>query len=145
MILSGRKVNEKMTKIFLEKIINYLKLKKKVVKGTKMLIIGGTFKEDCPDVRNSKIIDFLIQALKEGFNLNIYDPIADFSNLDKSLKKYIINDLPLTQEYDVLVIGVVHSIFKKFLIKNYSKILNENGFAFDIKGILKKRNNIIRP
>jgi len=145
MILSGRKVNEKMTKIFLEKIINYLKLKKKMVKGTKMLIIGGTFKEDCPDVRNSKIIDFIIQALKEGFNLNIYDPIADFSNLDKSLKKYIINELPLTQEYDVLVIGVAHSIFKEFLIKNYSKILNENGFAFDIKGILKKRNNIIRP
>ena len=145
MILSGRKVNEMMSTIFLEKIINYLKLKKKTVRGTKMLIIGGTFKEDCPDVRNSKIIDFLIQALQKGFILNIYDPIADFTNLDKSLKKYIINELPLNQEYDVLVISVAHSLFKEFLINNYLKILNKNGFVFDIKGILKKSKNIIRP
>ena len=145
MILSGRKLNEKMSSIFLEKIIDHLKVQNKQVKATKMLIMGAAFKEDCPDIRNSKIFDFLTKALKKGFNIKIYDPIADFSNLEKSFKKYIIYKLPENREYDVLVISVAHAVFKKYRMKKYLQILKKNGFIFDIKGILKKNDNVIRP
>ena len=145
MILSGRKVNEKMSSIFLEKIIDHLKVQNKQVKATKMLIMGAAFKEDCPDIRNSKIFDFLTKALKEGFSVNVYDPIADLSNLDKSLKKYIIHELSVKKKYDVLVLAVAHSVFKKLPMKSYLDILNEDGFIFDIKGILKKSDVVLRP
>ena len=145
MILSGRKVNEKMSSIFLEKIIDHLKAQNKQVKATKMLIMGAAFKEDCPDIRNSKIFDFLTKALKEGFSVNVYDPIADLSNLDKSLKKYIIHELSVKKKYDVLVLAVAHSVFKKLPMKSYLDILNEDGFIFDIKGILKKSDVVLRP
>ena len=145
MILSGRKLNEKMSSIFLEKIIDHLKVQNKQVKATKMLIMGAAFKEDCPDIRNSKIFDFLTKALKEGFSVNVYDPIADLSNLDKSLKKYIIHELSVKKKYDVLVLAVAHSVFKKLPMKSYLDILNEDGFIFDIKGILKKSDVVLRP
>ncbi len=145
MILSGRRVNEKMSDFFLEKILNYLNIKNKKVKGTKMLIMGAAFKEDCPDIRNSKIIDFLCQALKQGFNLQLFDPIADFSNLDKSLEQYIIYEIPKHKEYDVLVISIAHKVFKKYPMNKYLQILKKDGFILDIKGILEKNDNVLRP
>ena len=145
MILSGRRVNEKMSDFFLEKILNYINIKNKKVKGTKMLIMGAAFKEDCPDIRNSKIIDFLCQALKQGFNLKIFDPIADFSNLDKSLEQYIIYEIPKHKEYDVLVISIAHKVFKKYPMNKYLQILKKDGFILDIKGILEKNDNVLRP
>ena len=145
MILSGRKLNEKMSSIFLEKIIDHLKVQNKQVKATKMLIMGAAFKEDCPDIRNSKIFDFLTKALKEGFSVNVYDPIADLSNLDKSLKKYIIHELSVKKKYDVLVLAVAHSVFKKLPMKSYLDILNEDGFISDMKGIFKKSDFVLRP
>ena len=145
MILAGRKVNEKMSKFFLEKIINYMSKIKIKIKSPKMLVLGCSFKEDCPDIRNSKAIDFIIRAKKKGFFVNIFDPIADISNLDLQLKQNIVSIFPENKKYDVLVLAVAHNQFKKISLKNYYKILNKKGFIFDIKGILEKKENILRP
>ncbi len=145
MILSGRKVNEGMSKFFLEKIINNMHQKKITVKDSKMLILGLTFKEDCPDIRNSKVIELIKNASSKGFKLNIYDPIADTSNLEESIKKDIVYELPKNKTFDVLIIAVAHENFKVIPYKFYCRTLNENGFIFDLKGILSKKNNILRP
>ena len=73
MILSGRKVNEKMINFFLEKITDFMNSVNKNTKNSKMLVLGCSFKEDCPDIRNSKTIDFIIEAKNQGFLVDIFD------------------------------------------------------------------------
>ena len=145
MILSGRRVNEKMSDFVLEKIIKHMKYKKIPILESKMLVLGCTFKEDCPDARNSKVIDFIIQAKNKGFAIEIYDPIVDESNLDESVKKHIISDFPEESIYTVLFIGVAHSQFVNYNQDKYFNILNEKGFIFDLKGVLNIRENVLRP
>ena len=145
MILSGRKVNEKMINFVLRKIIIHMEIKKRPINGAKMLILGCTFKEDCPDVRNSKIIDLATSAKKKGFDINIYDSIADVSDLDEFIKKEMIDSLPENKIYDVLLIAVAHKHFKEISYKKYLRILNDSGFIFDLKGILKERDKVLRP
>ena len=122
-----------------------MEIKKRPINGAKMLILGCTFKEDCPDVRNSKIIDLATKAKKKGFDINIYDSIADVSDLDEFIKKEMIYSLPENKIYDVLLIAVAHKQFKEISYKKYLRILNDSGFIFDLKGILKERDKVLRP
>ena len=122
-----------------------MEIKKRPINGAKMLILGCTFKEDCPDVRNSKIIDLATSAKKKGFDINIYDSIADVSDLDEFIKKEMIDSLPENKIYDVLLIAVAHKHFKEISYKKYLGILNDSGFIFDLKGILKERDKVLRP
>ena len=143
-VLSGREVNEKMTEFLLGKIIKNLNKFELNSRPPTMVIFGITFKEDCPDIRNSKVIDFIKLSKDYGFNLNIYDPIADIVGLDESIKKYVIEDFPKDGLYDVVFLAVPHRSFKQTPYKNFNSILSSKGFIFDLKGILGKRKNVIR-
>ena len=144
MILSGRKVNEKMINFFLEKITDFMNSVNKNIKNSKMLVLGCSFKEDCPDIRNSKTIDFIIEAKNQGFLVDIFDPVADYSNLDESIKEDIVLKFPIEKKYDVLVISLAHKQFKEMSHNQFEKILTKKGFIFDIKGILDKKKNVLR-
>ena len=143
-VLSGREVNEKMTQYVLKKIVDNLKKFKIDSQTPKMLICGLSFKEDCPDIRNSKVIEFIKISKDFGFSLNIYDPIADLFTLDQSIKQYTINEFPKNNLYDVIFLAVPHKEFKEISYEKYNSILNFNGFIFDLKGILGKWSNVIR-
>ena len=144
MILSGRKVNEKMINFFLEKITDFMNSVNKNTKNSKMLVLGCSFKEDCPDIRNSKTIDFIIEAKNQGFLVDIFDPVADYSNLDESIKEDIVLKFPIEKKYDVLVISLAHKQFKEMSHNQFEKILTKKGFIFDTKGILDKKKNVLR-
>ena len=144
-VLSGREVNEKMTDYILGKIVDRLNKLEINLEETRILICGISFKEDCPDIRNSKVIDFINLSKDLGFRLNIYDPIADLIDLDLSIKKYVLKDFPNTELYDVIFIAVPHREIREIPYEKYNGILNLKGFIFDLKGILVKRNNIIHP
>ena len=144
-VLSGREVNEKMTEYILGKIVDRLNKLEINLEETRILICGISFKEDCPDIRNSKVIDFINLSKDLGFRLNIYDPIADLIDLDLSIKKYVLKDFPNTELYDVIFIAVPHREIREIPYEKYNGILNLKGFIFDLKGILVKRNNIIHP
>ena len=144
MILSGRKVNEKMINFFLEKITDFMNSVNKNIKNSKMLVLGCSFKEDCPDIRNSKTIDFIIEAKNQGFLVDIFDPVADYSNLEESIKEDIVLKFPIEKKYDVLVISLAHKQFKEMSHNQFEKILTKKGFIFDVKGILDKKKNVLR-
>tara|TARA_B100000886_G_C20421138_1_gene491671 strand:+ start:1921 stop:3255 length:1335 start_codon:yes stop_codon:yes gene_type:complete len=144
-VLSGREINEKMTSILLKKIVKNLKKFKITSKPPTILIFGICFKEDCPDIRNSKVIEFIKLSIDLGFKINIYDPIADIEKLDKSLKKFVLNDFPSNNIYDVLFLAVPHKVFKEHKYEKYNSLLKSKGFILDLKGILGKKNNIVRP
>ena len=116
----------------------------KNIKNSKMLVLGCSFKEDCPDIRNSKTIDFIIEAKNQGFLVDIFDPVADYSNLDESIKEDIVLKFPIEKKYDVLVISLAHKQFKEMSHNQFEKILSKKGFIFDVKGILDKKKNVLR-
>ena len=144
-LLSGRKVNENMSKFVFDKILKNLADSKFVFKNSKVLICGISFKEDCPDTRNSKVFDLIKLFEKKDFDVDVYDPIADLDkdNYLKSSNKLL--KFPTNQKYDVIVISVAHKIFRKTPYDTFNKILNKKGIIFDLKGILNKEINVIRP
>ena len=135
-ILAGRRLNDSMGIYVANLIIKNLIKKGFQVKGSKILILGVTFKENCPDTRNSKVPDIIKELKDFGLLIDVYDPWVNDSKLDIKLKK-VLDDTT----YDSILVAVAHDRFLKI---DYSSILNNKGFIFDLKGILNKNKNIIR-
>jgi len=136
-ILAGRRLNDGMGDYVASEIVRCMIKKNIPVNRSKILILGITFKENCPDVRNTKVVD-LINALKDyGANVSIYDPWADEKevNLEYALKssKSLPND-----NFDTIVLAVSHDKFRKL---DFLSLMNKNAVLYDVKNFLK--NNLV--
>lgn len=140
-ILSGRKINDGVAKFVTDAIIKKLILANKVVKQAKVAILGITFKEDCPDVRNSKVID-IIGGLKE-YNINpiIVDPQADAEEARREYEIELV-DIRNVRNVDCVVLAVAHSAFKKMSLDEldvlFGAVDNSEKVLIDVKSILDK-------
>lgn len=140
-ILSGRKINDGMSVFVADTIIKKLILANKVVKQSKVVVLGATFKENCPDIRNSKVID-IIKRLRE-FDINpiICDPHA---NSEETKQEYNINldEFDKIDNADCLVLAVAHDKFKELSIKQIDKMFrntsNSEKIVIDVKSIFNK-------
>ena len=131
-ILAGRRLNDSMGEYIASQIVKLMLKKGIYVYGANLLMLGITFKENCPDVRNTKIVD-LILALKEyGIAITIFDPLASLEEVYKEYKLDITNIIP-NQKFDTVVLGVAHA---EFLSLNFSELQKENSLLYDVKGIL---------
>ena len=133
-ILAGRRMNDGMGEYVASRTIKYMLKKGVQVLNSTILILGFTFKENCPDIRNTKVVD-IYNALKE-YNLNVivYDPWAS-ANLVKTIYGIeLINDLP-TKKVDAAILAVAHNVFKSLDIKS---LVKEESVIFDVKGILDR-------
>jgi UDP-N-acetyl-D-glucosamine/UDP-N-acetyl-D-galactosamine dehydrogenase len=132
-ILSGRRVNDNMGIFVANKLIKLLIKKGHRIEGSKVLILGITFKENCPDIRNSRVID-VYQELKEfGVEVEVYDPWASKPEVKE---EYNINLLDsLKDKYDGILLAVSHEEYKLLNLENFK---NTNAVIFDIKGIYDK-------
>ena len=89
----------------------------KTINNSDILILGVTFKEDCPDVRNTRVIDIIKELNRFGANVNLYDPLANYQSLDHSVDyKSIENPLNFNRKYDAIIVAVAHKEFKKISI-----------------------------
>jgi UDP-N-acetyl-D-galactosamine dehydrogenase len=132
-ILSGRRVNDNMGMFVANKVAKLLIQKGKKIRGAKILILGITFKENCPDIRNSKVIDIYNELFQFGFNIEIYDPYA---NQEEVMHEYGINLTTQLSKYDGIVLAVSH---KDFIKLDYNELKSENSsIIFDIKGVLER-------
>jgi UDP-N-acetyl-D-galactosamine dehydrogenase len=105
------------------------------VNGAQLLMLGITFKENCPDVRNTKIVD-VVHALQDyGIQVTIFDPWAKPSEVRHEYKMETINEMP-SQTFDAIVLGVAH---KEFTAIDFSKLKKANGVLFDVKGVLNEK------
>ncbi len=144
-LLAGRKVNENMYKFILKKIIINLKKNKVNIKESSLLVLGYSYKENCPDIRNSKVINLCKEGIKKGILITIYDPIANKNYLEKNILDKSINEFPHGKKFDAILIAVSHDVFKNIPLSEYRSILKKKGFIFDLKGILNQSEEIIRP
>lgn len=133
-ILAGRKLNDSMPHYIASEVIKLMAKKNITINNSKVLILGITFKENCNDIRNSKIIDIVYQLNEYGISVWVYDPIAISENVEKEFGLKNINTIP-DQVYDGIILAVSHNIFKKFNLKKY---LKNNSFIYDCKSFFGK-------
>jgi len=133
-ILAGRRLNDSMGEYVASQVVKLMIKKGIAINGANLLMLGITFKENCPDVRNTKIVD-VVQALADyGIQVTIFDPWAKPSEVKHEYNLTTTNELP-AETFDALVLGVAH---KEFTNIDFSKLKKENGILFDVKGILKE-------
>jgi UDP-N-acetyl-D-galactosamine dehydrogenase len=133
-ILAGRRMNDGMGEYVANETIKLMLKKGIQVLNSNILIMGFTFKENCPDVRNTKVVD-IYRALKEyNVNLTIYDPWASPNIAKREYNVEIANELPV-QKFDAIILAVAH---KEFLGLNVKSLCEERHIIFDVKGKLDK-------
>lgn len=134
-ILSGRRVNDNMGNFVADKVVKLMIGKDLRIKGAKALILGITFKEDCPDVRNTRIVDIFFELKKFGLNVDVYDPIADPEEVSQEYGINIINKIDAGTTYDAIIVAVAH---QAFLSLDMKQIANEPCVIFDTKACLER-------
>ena len=136
-ILAGRRLNDSMGQYVAEQVIKTMIKKDINVNGAEILMLGITFKENCPDVRNTKIVD-VIRALEDfGVKVTTFDPWANPEEVDHEYKLECQNTIP-NKKFDAIVLGVAH---KEFLDMDFSFLRKENAILYDVKGVLKNSDN----
>jgi len=133
-MMTARRLNDTMGEYVGEQVIKLMNKKGVLVKDAKILILGITFKENCPDIRNTKAVD-IYEALSEyTHNITVYDPWANASHVEEEYHVPVANTLP-NDQYDVIILAVAH---KEFLSVNLKSMLRNNGLIYDVKGILPR-------
>lgn len=142
-IVSGRDTNDQMHNFLIKKIHSHLTKNKKTLKNMKILVLGFTFKENCPDIRNTRVENLVYALSKKCSSISIFDPIADFSGFRmKSGNIKIIKTLPKSfNRYDGLIAAVPHAGFKKMI--NNKNFIENFEFILDIKNLIKLENKKI--
>lgn len=128
-ILAGRRLNDNMGIYVANQVIKLMIKKGHKIEGSKVLVLGITFKENCPDIRNSRVIDVIEELQEFGCNIDIYDPWADTKEVEHEYNLKLIKELNIVK-YEAVVLAVAHNEFKELKLKT-----NEN-IVFDIKSIL---------
>ncbi|VAW13089.1 UDP-N-acetyl-D-glucosamine 6-dehydrogenase [hydrothermal vent metagenome] len=134
-ILEGRRMNDGMGQYVSSEVIKLMLRHDIKVKGAKVLILGITFKENCPDVRNTKVVDVINGLKSYGAEVSIYDPWASPIEVMREYQLTTTDKLP-NEMYDAIVLTVSHN---EFLDLNLRKMLNKNGVLYDVKGILSEK------
>ncbi len=136
-ILSGRAVNEKMGVFVAEKIIAALAKKHQGNIAQKTVLIAGfAFKENCPDTRNTKVIDIYTTLTATGLQVSVYDPVVDADMVKKSFNVQLINDNDFASNYDAIILAVPHDQILATI--NFESYKNAGAFIYDVKGLLPK-------
>mgnify|MGYP001210118157 CR=1 FL=1 len=136
-ILAGRDINESMVKFVIKKIKFSLKKESILINRSRIGIFGCTFKENVPDIRNSKVFDLIKNLKNLGSDILVYDPFANRDLVYKEINIKLCSMNSMKNKLDVLIIAVPHSIFIKTNILKYNKLFKGPRIVFDIRGVLK--------
>lgn len=131
-ILAGRRMNDTMGKYVSSEVVKLMVQKDIKIKGSNILVLGITFKENCPDVRNTKAVDVINNLASYGSHVTVYDPWASPKEVAHEYNLKVTNELP-QQKFDAIVLTVAH---KEFLTLKLQSLLAGTGVIYDVKGIL---------
>ncbi|RZJ34904.1 MAG: nucleotide sugar dehydrogenase [Flavobacterium sp.] len=134
-ILAGRRLNDSMGEYVASQVVKLMIRKGIAINGASLLMLGITFKENCPDVRNTKIVDVVRSFHEYGINVTIFDPWAKPEEVRHEYNLNTVNDLP-SGTYDAIVLGVAHNAFTEL---DLSSLRNPSSVLFDVKGVLKEQ------
>ena len=136
-ILAGRRMNDSMGKYVASEVVKLMLQNDLKVKGANILVLGITFKENCPDVRNTKVADVVKELQQYGTNITIYDPHANPEAVKHEYNLETTQNLP-TQKFDAVVLAVAHT---EFLEMDLDGLKNEDAVVYDVKGVLENADS----
>ena len=137
LILAARQINNGMSKYIAHQTIKEMIKAGKVIKDSNILMLGVTFKEDCSDMRNTKVVDIINELKDFGANVDVYDPWVNHKEESKWYKHGIIgNPLESDKQYDAIIVAVGHKQFKSYTNDDYSKLSNDEVIVIDVKNIV---------
>lgn len=134
-ILAGRRLNDGMGKYIAGEVVKLMIKNDITVKAANVLVLGITFKENCPDVRNTRVVDIIQELVSYGINVSIYDPWAKPEDVSHEYGINIMTELPADSMFDSMVLAVAH---KSFLDANWRTYVKKGGIIYDVKGCLDK-------
>ena len=137
-ILAGRRLNDNMGREVAQRVVKLMINRGHRIRGAKVLLLGITFKENCPDIRNSRVIDVIRELNDYGCSVDVYDPWADGDEVIREYGVALLAECPNEDHratYDAAVVAVAHDQFKEL---EYTKFSKEGCVLFDLKGILPK-------
>lgn len=138
-ILSGRRINDDMGKYVAENIVKNLIAADKAVKGAKVAILGFTFKENCPDTRNTKIVDIVKELREYGIKPLLTDPVADAAEANRLYGVEFV-DMAEIKDMDAVALAVAHTEFTSFTMEQMDKLFGEGiKVLLDLKGLLNRK------
>ncbi len=137
LILGARQINNSISKVIAGKAIKYMVKARKQLHGARVLILGITFKENCPDMRNTKVIDIITELQEYECNVDVYDYWVDQSDRDAKDLPFIDSVPYDSHRYDAVIVAVAHDRFKKITTEQYIGLSNGEPIIIDVKGIVK--------
>lgn len=136
-ILAGRRINDHMGEYVVSRLVKKMLSQKIMVNGANVLLLGITFKENCPDIRNTKVVDIATELQNYHVNMDIYDPWAESDEVHAEYGLRLI-DKPEVGKYDAIIAAVAHSQFKQMSASELTGLGKENCVIFDLKYIFDK-------
>jgi len=136
-ILAGRRLNDSMGSYVAEQVTKLMNIKRIHVVDANVLIMGFTFKENCPDLRNTRVVDLISELQNVNCNIDVYDPWIDKSEAKREYD-IIPVDMPITGKYDAIILAVGHDEFKKMDVATLRKFGKANHILYDVKYILSE-------
>src|SRR5262249_31864469 len=136
MILAGRRINDGMAAYIAQDIIKMMLMKKLRVDAARILVMGITFKQNCPDVRNTKVADLVAELTAFGHNVTVYDPLADREAIEQEYNIKLAESLPRNAAFDAVVLAVRHDVFAEVPPDAIRSLLVPAGLVYDLKGVL---------
>ena len=141
-ILAGRRINDSMGSFIVTEVIKKALSREIRINNSLALILGFTFKENCPDIRNTRVIDIYTELKEYNIDIDIFDPWAKKAEVEQDYGIPIINHQnELRVSYDIIIVAVAHDVFKEI---DFNVLGSEGAVIFDIKGFLPKSMNIER-
>lgn len=140
MILAGRRLNDNMPLYVAGEIVKLMTRKRIHVKGSHVLVLGATFKENCPDIRNSKVFDVISELKKYGAQVDVYDPWADSAECKHEYGMRTVRDLK-PHRYDAAVLAVAHNEFRSLGPKGVRRLCKKNHVLYDIKHLFRSEES----
>lgn len=134
-ILSGRRVNDNMGSFVAGKVVKLMIQKGHKIMRSRALILGITFKENCPDIRNTRVVDIYHELISFGLYVDIYDPWASYAEVQQEYHIDVLREIQGDIPYDIIIVAVAHN---EFLRLDFSKIKSPNGIVFDTKAFLDR-------
>jgi UDP-N-acetyl-D-galactosamine dehydrogenase len=143
MILAGRRINDNMAQIIAQDIIKTMLQRRLGVDGARILVAGITFKQNCPDIRNTKVADLINELEAFGHHVTVFDPLADPHEVEEEYGIQICTALP-SGSFDAVVLAVRHDEFVEMGSQSFRKLLVRDGLLYDLKEILSVGDSDVR-
>ncbi len=143
-VLAGRKINDGMAKWVVDQLILEMCRKDISIKSANILILGFSFKENCPDIRNTKVLDIVEKLREYNVDIDIVDPWVDKTSVEKKYNLKINEKVIKGKKYTAVISSVAHKQFLSISLNEWKDLVKENGILYDLKGLIPRELKTLR-